>query len=114
MIAGFGDELGGGGGLCLGLCERVSGRGEGGRHVEGEAGALQRQVSKVEPHLLAGDVLDLGEVGADALDQARLASRGTPPPMRRSGEKGEGEEVDRAGLSQTGDCTIKIPVLENN
>ena len=40
---------------------------EGGGHVEGEAGALKRQVREVEPHLLADDVLHLGETAAETL-----------------------------------------------
>ncbi len=50
--------------------------GEGGGHIEGEAGALKRQVREVEPHLVAGDVLHLGEIGAETLDEVRLAGRG--------------------------------------
>ena len=47
-----------------------------GRHIEGEAGALKRQVREGEPHLLAGDVLHLGEIGAETLDEVRLAGSG--------------------------------------
>ena len=67
--------------------------GEGGGHIEGEAGALKRQVREVEPHLLAGDVLHLGEIGADALDEVRLAGSGAAAPVRRAGEEGLGDAV---------------------
>ncbi len=68
VIAGVGDEGG-------------FGAGEGGGNVEGEAGALQREVCEVEPHLVACDVLHLGKVGVDALDQVRVASRSAAPPV---------------------------------
>ncbi len=75
VIAGVGDAGGGLGGLGLGLSAGGFGAGEGGGNVEGKAGALQSEVCEVEPHLVAGDVLHLGEVGADALDQVRLTGR---------------------------------------
>ena len=76
VVAGIGDEGGGLGGLGLGFgaggCDAL----EGGGHVEGEAGALKRQIREGEPHLLAGDVLHLGEIGAETLDEVRFAGRG--------------------------------------
>ncbi len=76
VVAGFGDERGGLGGLGLRLRAGGLRAGEGGGHIEGEAGALKRQVREVAPHLLAGDVLHLGEIGADALDGVRFARCG--------------------------------------
>ena len=73
VVAGIGDEARGLGGLGLRLRAGGLGAGEGCRHIEGEAGALKRQVREVEPHLLAGDVLHLGEIGAETLDEVRLA-----------------------------------------
>ncbi len=42
----------------------------------------------MEPHLLAGDVLHLGEIGAETLDEVRLAGSGAAAPVRRAGEEG--------------------------
>ena len=81
--------------------------GEGCGHVEGEAGALKRQVREVEPHLLAGDVLHLGEIGADALDEVRLAGSGAAAPVRRAGEEGLGQFVGHARLAQAGDGGVE-------
>ncbi len=96
VVAGVFDEGGGLGGLGLGLGAGGLGAVEGGGHIEGESGALQRKVREVEPHLLAGDVLYLGEVGADALDQVRLAGSGAAAPVCRAGDKGFGLDVWRA------------------
>ena len=107
MIAGLGDELG-----CLGSLGFRFGAGgfragEGGRHVEGEAGALQREVREVEPHLLAGDVLHLGEVDTDAVDKVRVAGRGAVATMRRAGEQGFGNAVGTTGLAEAGDGGVE-------
>ena len=107
VIAGVGDEGGGLGGLGLGFGAGGFGAGEGGGNVEGEAGALQREVREVEPHLVAGDVLHLGEVGADALDQVRLAGRRAATPVRRTGEEGLGEIGGCARLAQASDGGVK-------
>ena len=107
VVAGLGDERGGLGGLGLRLHAGGFFAGEGGGHVEGEAGALKRQVREVEPHLLAGDVLHLGEIGADALDQVRLAGSGAAAPVRRAGEEGLEEKVGSASLAEIGDRRIE-------
>ena len=76
---------------------------EGGGHIEGEAGALKRQVREVEPHLLAGDVHHLGEIGAETLDEVRLAGRGAAALWRPASSSfdvpvhGIGRQVDFAG-----------------
>ena len=107
VIAGVGDEGGGLGGLGFRFGAGGFGAGEGGGNVEGEAGALQREVREVEPHLVAGDVLHLGEVGADALDQVRLAGSGAAAPVRRAGEEGLGNELRLPGLAQAGDGGVE-------
>ena len=93
VIAGPGDELFRDGGLVRGGFRFVA---DAGRHVEGEAGALKRQVREGEPHFLAGDVLHLVETGAETLDEVRVAGSGATPPVRRAGEEGFGLDVWRA------------------
>ncbi len=55
MIAGVGDERGGLVGLGLRLGASGFGAGEGGGNVEGDWGALEREVGEVEPHFVVGD-----------------------------------------------------------
>ena len=100
MIAGIGDEGGGLGGLGLGLRAGSLRAGEGGRHIEGDAGALKREIGEEEPHPLAGDILHLGEVGVDAVDQVRLAGSGAAAPVRRAGQEGLGDAVGAARLAK--------------
>ncbi len=107
VVAGIGDEGGGLGGLGLRLRAGGLRAGEGGGHIEGEAGALKRQVREVEPHLLAGDVLHLGEIGAETLDEVRLAGSGAAAPVRRAGEEGFGEVVGAARLAEAGDGGVE-------
>jgi hypothetical protein len=102
VVAGIGDEGCGLGGLGLRLGAGGGGAGEGGGHIEGEAGALERQVREVEPHLLAGDVLHLGEVSAETLNEVRLAGSGAAAPVRRAGEEGKGEMVGATGFAKAG------------
>ncbi len=76
VVAGIGDERGSLGGLGLRLRAGGLSALEGGEHIEGEAGALKRQVREGEPHLPGDDVLHLGEIGAETLDEVRLAGSG--------------------------------------
>jgi hypothetical protein len=50
----------------------------------------------VEPHLVACDILHLGEVGADAVDQVSFAGSGAAAAMRRPTKKGEREVLVKA------------------
>jgi hypothetical protein len=107
VVAGLCDKDGGLGGLGLGFSAGGLGAGKGRRHVKGEAGAFQREVCKVQPHLLASDVLHLGQVGANAFDQVCLASGSTAPPMSRSGDEGLGKVISAARLAKASNGGIE-------
>ncbi len=98
MIAGVGDDRGSLGGLGMRLGAGDCGAFERGGNIEGEAAALQCEVREVEPHLLARDVLHLSEVGADALNQVRLAFRRAAAKVSDTREQGFGNAVIRARL----------------